>query len=269
MRKNSVILRLETEIATMSTSNNQLPQMPPTAPEWFNTWFNTPYYHLLYRERNDQEAHQFMDTLTAYLNLEPGISILDLACGKGRHAKYLHDLGFQVTGLDLSEASIKEASEFSTEGLVFKQHDMREPIGQQFDAVFNLFTSFGYFSDDNDHVKALQSIQGALAENGLAVIDFMNMAWVLEQLVPEEHKTVDDITFCIKRFTQDGFLYKHISFEDQGQTFDFHERVRTFSLSDFETMFDQAGLTLLAVFGNYKLHPFHAANSERLIMLLM
>ena len=114
---------------------------------WFASWFDTPYYHILYKERNYREAQIFMDNLTHYLNLPEKAKVLDLACGKGRHAIYLNQLGFEVIGADLSENSIAEASKNSNSSLQFQVHDMREKFDDQFDAIFNLFTSFGYFDD--------------------------------------------------------------------------------------------------------------------------
>ena len=109
---------------------------------WFKEWFNTPYYHILYKHRNDEDAQFFMRNLTRYLNLPKSAHILDLPCGKGRHAIYLNSLGYRVTGKDLSEKSIRHAKQFENECLNFKVHDMRKPFQNQYDAVFNLFTSF-------------------------------------------------------------------------------------------------------------------------------
>ena len=159
-----------------STINNQLTS------NWFESWFDTKYYHILYKERNDEEAQLLMDNLTHYLNLPEDAKILDLACGKGRHAIYLNSLGFDVTGADLSENSILEASKFSNEKLHFKVHDMRETCDEKYDAIFNLFTSFGYFEDDADNYKTIKAIHNSLTETGFAVIDFMNADYVIENL---------------------------------------------------------------------------------------
>jgi len=141
---------------------------------WYSSWFDTPYYHILYKDRNDAEAQVFMDNLTHYLNLPEEAKILDLACGKGRHSIYLNQLGYDVTGTDLSENSIAEASKSSNEKLHFKVHDMRLPFEEKYDAVFNLFTSFGYFDNDEDNFKTLSAIKESLTEYGFAVIDFLN-----------------------------------------------------------------------------------------------
>ena len=99
--------------------------------DWFVSWFDSPYYHVLYKNRDDSEAQQFMTRLTDYINLESGDTILDVACGKGRHATFLASLGFQVTGMDLSNNSIEFASQFENENLQFLTHDMRKPMDLQ------------------------------------------------------------------------------------------------------------------------------------------
>jgi len=234
---------------------------------WFASWFDTPYYHILYKDRDYAEAQVFMDNITQYLNLPDDAKILDLACGKGRHSIYLNELGYDVTGADLSENSIAEASKFANEKLHFEVHDMRMPFDQKFDAIFNLFTSFGYFENDEDNLKTLQAIQESLSEYGFAVIDFMNVQHVIENLVPEEVKTVDNIDFHIKRYVKDGHIFKEIDFEDQGEKFHFVEKVQALTLQNFEEMMEEAGIYLLDTFGDYKLKKFYKNESERLIMV--
>ena len=234
---------------------------------WFASWFDTPYYHILYKERNYREAQIFMDNLTHYLNLPEKAKVLDLACGKGRHAIYLNQLGFEVIGADLSENSIAEANKNSNSSLHFQVHDMREKFDDLFDAIFNLFTSFGYFENDADNLKTLIAIKESLTEHGFAVIDFMNVNQVISNLVPEETKTVEGIDFHIQRYVKDGHIYKEINFEDQGESYHFTEKVQALTLQDFQTMMEEAGIYLLDIFGDYKLKKFHKTESERLIMI--
>jgi SAM-dependent methyltransferase len=234
---------------------------------WFASWFDTPYYHILYKDRDYAEAQLFMDNITNYLNLPEEAKILDLACGKGRHSIYLNKLGFDVTGADLSENSISEANKSANEKLHFTVHDMRVPFEEKFEAVFNLFTSFGYFEKDADNLMTLIAIKDSLSEYGFAVIDFMNVHNVIDNLIAQETKTVDGIDFHIKRFVIDGHIYKEIDFENKGEKFHFTEKVQALTLDDFEKMMDKAGIFLLDVFGDYKLHKFHKRDSERLIMV--
>lgn len=245
----------------MSDSTN------PKSKKWYASWFDSPYYHILYKERNYREAQLFMDTITHYLNLPEKAKVLDLACGKGRHAIYLNQLGFDVVGADLSANSIAEATKNTNDTLHFQVHDMREPYDEKFDAIFNLFTSFGYFENEADNLKTLIAIKESLSEYGFAVIDFMNVNQVIENLVAEETKIVDGITFHIKRSHADHFIIKEINFEDDGETYHFTEKVSAFTLDDFQTMMDEAGIYLLDTFGDYKLKKFHKKDSERLIMI--
>ncbi len=208
-----------------------------------------------------------MDNITQYLNLEKGSKILDLACGKGRHSLYLNELGYDVTGADLSVNSIAEASRFENSTLHFKVHDMREPFPAQFDAVFNLFTSFGYFDDDDDNLKTLKAIRDSLNEYGLGVIDFMNVQQVIENLVPKEVKEVDGIEFNISRMVIDHHIIKEIRFTDGGRDYHFTEKVRALDLAEFEQMMEMANISLLDVFGDYRLKKFNPATSDRLIMV--
>lgn len=235
--------------------------------QWYASWFNTPYYHILYKDRDYSEAQLFMDNLTNYLNIPEGGKILDLACGKGRHSIYLNELGFDVTGVDLSEQSIKHAQQYENDTLKFDVHDMSKPYPDTFDAVFNLFTSFGYFEDETCNLKTIKSIKAELNEFGFGVIDFMNVNYVKNHLVSEDVKTVESIDFYQKRSVKDGYIVKDISFKADGEHYEFQERVKAFTLEDFITLFEKAGVYLLDVFGDYKLRTYHAQSSERLILI--
>lgn len=235
--------------------------------QWYASWFDTPYYHILYKDRDHEEAHQFMDNLTQYLNLPEGGKILDLACGKGRHSVYLNSLGYDVTGVDLSENSIGYAKKYENETLHFEVHDMSHPFNDKFDAVFNLFTSFGYFDKTEDNLNTIKAIRDDLNASGFGVIDFMNTNFVIENLVPEDIKTVGGIDFHQKRYVKNGHIYKDINFTDKGTAYNFQERVKAKTLADFESLFESAGVYLLDIFGDYKLRKFHKGTSERLIMI--
>ncbi|GFZ75903.1 methyltransferase [Aquaticitalea lipolytica] len=235
--------------------------------QWYASWFDTPYYHILYKDRDHEEAHQFMDNLTNYLNLPEDGKVLDLACGKGRHSVYLNSLGYNVTGVDLSENSIEYAKQFENDTLCFEVHDMCKPYNEKFDAVFNLFTSFGYFDKDEDNLNTIKAIKEDLNEFGFGVIDFMNTDFIIENLVAEDVKTVEGIDFHQKRYVKDGYIIKDISFTADGEDYNFQERVKALTLKDFEALFEKAGVFLLDVFGDYKLRKYYKTTSERLVMI--
>lgn len=235
--------------------------------KWFTSWFDSPYYHTLYKDRDAAEAQFFMDTITHYLNIPAGGRILDLGCGKGRHARYLNKIGYDVTGVDLSENSIAFAKQFENHRLRFTVHDMSTYIGKQYDAVFNVFTSFGYFEKYEDNLNTIKAIKTSLNETGFGVIDFMNANFVAANLVTQEVKEVDGIKFFLKRYKHNGYIVKDITFTDNDVDYSFHERVRAFSLADFEALFEQANIDLLDVFGDYKLNKYNVNSSERLVMI--
>jgi len=235
---------------------------------WYAEWFDTKYYHELYKHRDEKEAELFMRNITTYLGLKTENHILDLACGKGRHAQFLNKLGYKVTGLDLSINSIRTASENENDNLSFFVHDMREVYKkQEFDAVLNLFTSFGYFDSQSDNLKVLTSISEMLKEDGVLVIDFMNAEKVINKLVAEEVKSLDGIDFHIKRTFDGEHIFKNIQFEDNGEHFDFTERVQALTRTHFEQLLEAAQFELVHVFGNYKLESFDNKNSDRLILI--
>ncbi|WP_205501396.1 SAM-dependent methyltransferase [Rufibacter psychrotolerans] len=237
--------------------------------DWFHTWFDSPYYHVLYRNRDAQEAQRFLDRLLEHLRPKPTCTFMDLACGKGRHAVYLNQQGYEVTGLDLSEHNIAYARQFENEKLRFYVHDMREVFRPEaFDFVFNLFTSFGYFKADAENVVALRATTAALKTGGKLVIDFMNTPRVIGRLVAQETKQVEGITFHITRKVEAGFILKTIRFEDQGQPYEFVERVRALHYEEFLEYFQMARLRLADVFGDYQLNPFDPQKSERMIFIL-
>lgn len=236
--------------------------------EWFEQWFDSPYYHALYKSRDEKEAQNTLDNLLKALDLPAGARILDLACGKGRHSRYLADKGFDVTGLDISSASITYARQFEHEHLAFYQHDMRLPFRiNYFDSVMNMFTSFGYFKTDRDHLLTLKNIQKGLKPGGLLLLDYFNSPWVRSNLVPTDTKQVEGIEFHMKRNTRGGYVYKTVEFSTEGRQYHFHERVRLFALADFKSLFSEAGLSLRRIYGDYDLSEYDEQNSRRLILI--
>ncbi|WKD86529.1 Cypemycin N-terminal methyltransferase [Polaribacter huanghezhanensis] len=239
-----------------------------TKKDWFTSWFDTPFYHTLYKDRDDTEARIFMQNITAFLQLDPETHILDLACGKGRHSVFLNSLGYKVTGADLSENNIKYATSFENERLNFEVHDMRSPIENKYDAIFNLFTSFGYFEDDQEDIKVLENIKKGLKENGIAVIDFLNVVDVKKNLVANEVKSIDGVDFFIHRKIENGFIIKEIKFTADGEEHSYFERVKYLDIEKFIAYFKKAGLKINHIFGNYSLSAYDKETSNRLIFVV-
>ncbi|MGZ3903933.1 MAG: class I SAM-dependent methyltransferase, partial [Bacteroidia bacterium] len=164
--------------------------------QWFECWFDSPYYHLLYGKRDEKEAGFFIDNLLKKLELPAHARCWDLNCGKGRHSLYLNKKGFDVTGTDLSEESIKYALQFENEHLHFYKHDMRGLFySNYFDAVFNFFTSFGYFKSKHDDDKVFQSVYNSLKHRGVFVMDYFNLNAKVRCSLLSEEKTIEGVKF--------------------------------------------------------------------------
>jgi len=194
--------------------------------------------------------------------------VWDLACGKGRHSISLNKRGFNVVGTDLSQNSIKEASGNSNPSMDFFVHDMREPFRiNYFDAVFNLFTSIGYFENFNDNFSVFKNVAKALKPNGVFVVDFLNSENISNSIKTSYQEKREDIIFKIEKKIENNSIIKHIEFSDGDKDFYFEESVSLLKKEDFENFAISAGLKIVNMFGNYKLDPFEPNTSERLIIL--
>jgi len=239
---------------------------------WFESWFDSPYYHILYKNRSYTEAALFLDRLMEYLSPNKKATILDIGCGNGRHAIHLAKKGFPVLGVDLSVNNIKtakaQASELNLPNATFQQGDMREKVGQQFDYVFNLFTSFGYFENDADNMKVIQAFRTSLKKGGTTVIDFLNAPFVVNNLVKEEQKLLEGVEFNIHRKIDNGYVVKQINFQVDNVDYSFEEKVQLLQLNNFKRYFEQVGFGIEQVFGNYQLESYETEISDRLIMII-
>lgn len=240
------------------------------APNWFDDWFDTPFYHLLYFDRNENEAAEFMTRLLEFLQPKTGATMLDVACGKGRHALFLSQNGFDVTGIDLSQASIAEARKFENEQLHFYQHDMRQPFRiNYYDYAFNFFTSFGYFNTPREHDAAIRTMANGLVPGGTLVIDYLNVHYSENHLIPEFDKQIDGYNFHIKKWMDETHFYKKIEVEhdDFTEPHGYTEKVAKFSLGDFSEMLAFQGLQVTDVFGDYQLGTYHISQTPRMIIV--
>lgn len=235
---------------------------------WFAHWFDSPYYYTLYKNRDEKEAQVFIDNLIDYLQIPKGSKLIDIACGKGRHAKYFNKKGMDVVGVDLSQNSINTAKKDENKNLQFSVHDMRENYQENsFDVVTNLFTSFGYFENNKDEQKAINAMENNLKKEGILIIDFMNAKKVIANLVLNEQKTINNIQFDITRQVKDGFILKDIRITDGKEEQQFQEKVKAITLADYSEFITNAGLKIIDIFGNYKLDNFDEKISDRLILI--
>ena len=157
---------------------------------WYESFFGEDYmrFHLRGGEWLEEQTNPQCDFAVSALALEPGARVLDLCCGQGRHAVELARRGFRVSGLDLSEHLLGLAQRRAEEAGVqveFVRRDMRDlPWENEFDAVLNLFTSFGYLETEEDQ-RVLAAVAGALRPEGRVMIDLMNREKLLTGFRPK------------------------------------------------------------------------------------
>lgn len=236
---------------------------------WFENWFDSDFYHVLYKERDETEASKFIFALNQEFGFIAGQKVLDLACGRGRHTRYLASLGLEASGFDLSKSSIEFARKACDRAIQFEVKDMREEFGNEtFDVILNLFTSFGYYENDYENLKVVQNMVQALKPNGLLIIDFLNPNSTRETLKPKENKQVNGLKFKLLRYIQNNFLHKRIEFEFGGKTHVVTEKVMLIEAETFKAYFENCRLVLLHVYGDYSLNSFQENTSPRMIFVV-
>ena len=236
--------------------------------EWFENWFDSPYYHVLYKHRNHQEAKAFINKLLLYLAPTPTATFLDKACGRGRHTAHLAKKGYSATGLDLSPNNIAFAKGKWGNIGHFQIHDMRLPFKQEsFDYVMSLFTSFGYFETNAENEQVLASAYSDLKSGGTMVLDFLNINWVKKHLLDNDIKTIKDIQFCQKRQITNGWIIKNIDITDGEEKLHFEEKVKALNAEILIQLFENVGFKIKSLFGSYNLDKFDTDFSERIIII--
>ena len=152
-------------------------------------------YLYFYEEMLAERTAEDVDKVLELLQLRPGADILDCPCGYGRIANSLAERGFHVTGLDASELFLSRARADAAERGVQVEYlhgDMRHlPWQGRFDGLVNWFTSFGYFSDEQNKA-VLRQFHDALAPGGTLVLETLNIVRILLQLRPQRVFERDD-----------------------------------------------------------------------------
>ena len=241
-----------------------------SAQTWFKDWFNSHYYYQLYFKRDKKEAANFINKLVSYLEPPQNSLMLDVGCGRGRHSIDLASKGFDVTGIDLAEDSIRQAKEKENEHLHFFLHDMRLPFWiNYFDYAFNFFTSFGYFNTRREHNNAIRTISESLKPDGVFVIDYFNVHFEEDHLVRESELEIDGVIYYITKWHNSTHFYKKILIKDDKlkAALEYHEKVVKFSFGDFTEMLAYHQMQVQEVFGDYNFENYDVKKSPRMIIV--
>lgn len=235
---------------------------------WFEQWFDSTYYHILYSNRDEKEAERFIRRLCGSPFFPPTGKVLDLGCGKGRHAQTFHDLGYTTSGIDLSPNSIEWARRKRSPEINFEVGDMRDfQTASPQDVIANLFTSFGYFDNVAENLKVLECIRKNIRDEGIFILDFFNLHHVSANLVKREEKVVKDVLFHIRREISETHVLKNIQLDHDGEHIDVTERVQALKPEELHVLVREVGFEIEATFGSYHLEPFDMMFSPRIIIV--
>lgn len=238
--------------------------------DWFEEWFESPWYVKLYGHRSDAEAKKAIDLVLKETRIQKGAKVLDLCCGYGRHSRALADCGYDVTGIDGSEYLIEKAKqEYGGENTRFLHLDMRaEYPGAPYDLIVNFFTSFGYFDDEAENQLVFKRVFDALKTNGFFFFDFLNSDFLKTHLVPQTVSQCENAAIIQKRRIENGMVIKDICIEQENQRpLHYEERVRLYSCEKLLKMLELAGFSIEKTFGNYSGDEFLKGASPRFIVI--
>jgi SAM-dependent methyltransferase len=234
---------------------------------WYKEWFGEDYL-TVYQHRDKSDARLLVKLITDQVKISSDSTLLDLACGNGRHAYLFSEFSNKVFGLDLSFPLLKKAQRKKAfqKSPSFVQADMRYfPFKIKFDVIFSLFTSFGYFDTDEKHLKVATEIAACLVNNGNFVIDYFNARYVRENIVSYGQRRIGNITILEKRWMSEKWVHKNIVIKKPGEEKYFQESVRMFELPELSDLLNKAGIKIQKVFGNYDGSNF-SKDSKRMVI---
>ena len=266
---------------------------PLTKQPWYIQFFKRDYLriygHTLQQDRTDLETHFAIHAL----DLQPNDHVLDLCCGQGRHSIALAKTGLSVTAVDLSEEMLAIAKQNALDEKVapvnggnaegkggptgeipLQQADMRHlphDFENRFDAVINMFSSFGYLESEHDDQQVLHQIAKSLKPRGKLLIDLLNREWVIinnEEFDWHEH---EDGRIILERRQLDlQNSINHLTYTEilpdgsRNEMSDLH--MRLYSLTELTNMLTVAGMNLEHVYGGFRGEDY-GVDTRRMIIV--
>jgi SAM-dependent methyltransferase len=231
--------------------------------EWWRRLFETTLYFELYEAQDVELAKTQVPQALALLDLTPPARILDVGCGYGRHSIELARLGFEVTGVDISEVQLGRAREKAQTVEVsvgFRQGDARTlEFEAEFDAAISMFLSFGFFETDAEHLAMLRGIARALRPGGRFLMDFWNREYEIQRFDRWQVERTGDV-FELEEWDFDylnGRLnWTNHAFFPDGRHESWYHSIRAYTVVEVKALFEQAGLRLDAVYGGLSGTPY-------------
>lgn len=239
--------------------------------EWFIDWFNTDEYLSVYKHRNEEDAECHIKFLLSKINLPLNASILDLACGSGRHSILLAKQGFNVIGVDLSDRLLSEAVKSARAenlNIKFIKSDIRDfQTEEKFDCILNLFTSFGYFETDEENFSVLEKAFSFLAKKGYFVLDYFNKNYIEKNLVLFSKEEEENYCITQERKIIDQRVVKKITIQRNGTEQTYFESVKLYDSNFLILKLKEIGFDIVNMFGDFSENEFNENLSPRFIAI--
>ncbi len=226
----------------------------------------------LFTDKKLKEAGEEVEKIISLADLDSDIKVLDLCCGIGRHSIVFADRGYDVTAVDITEHYLERAREKGEEKSVeieFIKEDMRKFKREgEFDIVLNLFTSFGYFEDNDENLQVLKNVYKSLKPNGKFILDVLGKEVIARIFKGKEWKEINGDIWLFERNIKKDWS----RFEDNmmkvvnGDVKEFNTSHWLYSAKELKDMLEGVGFTSLDVYGNYDGKPYDE-EADRLVVL--
>jgi len=245
-----------------------------TTTPWYATYFGEEYFDIYGPMLSEERTAREVEGIVKLLDLPQGSRILDLACGHGRHAIPLAQWGFQVTGQDLSEVFLDRAraeAQARDASISWVHSDMREiPFVDEFDAIINIFTAFGYFESDAEDQQVLHQVHKALRPGGHFLLDLMHRDALVRRFEPFDVSRRDDglVVTEERHFDQlAGRTTVRVTlFYPDGRRTELGHVVRSYTLTELAGMLGRSALEVQAAYGGLDGSPL-MLDSRRLVVI--
>jgi SAM-dependent methyltransferase len=242
---------------------------------WYVDFFRDDYLNVYGHMFTEERAEKESTFAARALDLKPGASVLDLCCGQGRHSVQLAKNGFKVTGLDLNPDYVglaRQSAKAANLEIETVAADMREiPYANQFDAIVNMYSSFGYLESEAEDLKVLESAARALKTGGQLMLDMLNREWAIDNYIPNDWHSGADGTLYIERRDLDlatSRMHVHFIVVDPkgGRRESIGHNIRLYTLTEMTRLLERAGMNMTAVFGGFEGEAY-AISTRRMIIV--
>jgi SAM-dependent methyltransferase len=236
--------------------------------DWYETYFDENYLKI-YMNRNEEASHKELESLMAWVQWEPGQRVLDLCCGFGRHSRWLAGKGLRVTGVDLSTTLLQEAIRRTIDlDIQYMHADARKiPFDEEMDLVVSMFTSFGYFTEDQENEEVISRVSHALKPGGFFLFDYLNPGFLRLHLNPYSSSTQGEIKIDQYRSIQEPYVCKKIKIHENDKEQQYEERIKLYDLDSMTEMLKKNDLQISYLFGDYDASNYDPSESPRMIFI--